>query len=441
VCGLVIRAVGLPLAGTPDVGVWKTWSFAASRNVSVMYGVGGQPPERGIVTWGTHQTTVDYPPAALYGLAIVGRAYRTIDPAFKDGRLLTAAIKAAILLADAGVCAALWLLIRRRYSEPAGRTAALLYWLNPGAIMDGAVLGYLDPWAGCLTAGALLAIDGGVFGWGGALLALAVLTKAQSILVVPVAVLLLLHRAGRSWVKAGLTASAAAIVTGVVLLAPFARIGALANVRQGIGSLFRHDMLSGQAANTWWIVTWLLRASYAARDLGTWAAWTMRVPILGVSRVTALGYPNPRPIAAVAAGVVIAWALWRARRATPAVVLAAGALTVHAYFTLEVQVHENHLYLALPLMAAAAAVLPRLRGPFYLVSVVFALNLFLFYGVGGDFRGPSRGLTIVDATVLLSFINVGALLWHVRRFSQACGADLTAPVIEDLAPSRRPQES
>jgi hypothetical protein len=426
VCGLIIRALGLPLAGTADVDVWKTWSYAASQDVSTMYGVGGEPPERGVVTWGKRRMTVDYPPAALYGLALVGRAYRAIDPTFTDGRLLTVAIKVAILLADAAVCAGLWMLIRRRCSESAGRAAALLYWLNPGAIMDGAVLGYLDPWAGCLVMGALLAVDGGAFAWGGAVLALAVLTKPQAVLVIPVAALFLVHRAGRDRWKAALAASSAAIMTVAVLLAPFARIGALANVRQSVGSLLRHDMLSGEAANAWWIVTWLLRASYAAGDMGTWAAWTMRVPILGISRVTALGYPNPRPIAALAAGSLIAWALWRARRAPAAVVLAAGALAVHAYFTLEVQVHENHLYLALPFMAAAAALLPRLRGPLYLVSAVFAMNLFLFYGFGRDFRSPSRAFTIVDATVVLSFVNLGALAWHARRFAAVCASEQTA---------------
>src|SRR5439155_10378716 len=124
-----------------------------------------------------------------------------------------------------------------------------------------AVLGYLDPWTGSLALGALLAMDGGAFGWGGALLTLAVLTKLQSVLVIPVAGLLLLHRAGRAWAKAVVAASAGALTTGAVLLMPFARIGALPNLRRGVGSLLWHDMLSGEAANTWWLVTWLLRAS------------------------------------------------------------------------------------------------------------------------------------------------------------------------------------
>jgi hypothetical protein len=423
--GLIVRLLALPLAGTPDVDVWKTWSYGAAQDVSTMYGVGGNPPERGVVIWGARRTTVDYPPVALYGLALVGRAYRAFDPSFTDGRALTIAIKLTILLSEAVMAWCLFLLVGR-WSEPGGRVAALLYWLNPAAILDGAVLGYLDPWAGALAMISIVALDRSRSAAGAGALILAVLTKAQAVLLVPFAGLLLLYREGRHRMKGAVIACAAAVGTIVVVLTPYARIGALENLRQGVGSLLRHDMLSGQAANLWWIVTWLLRASYAAPDLGVKAAWTMSVRILAVSRVIELGYPNPRPIGAIAAGSVIAWALWRVRRSPPELILAAGALAIHAYFVLEVQVHENHLYLALPLMAAAAAQIPKLRAPFYLLSGIFALNLFLFYGVGRPFPVPPRSFTLIDATVVLSFVNVAALLWHARRFALVTASEEAA---------------
>lgn len=419
--GLILRVACLPLRGTGDMEVWKTWSYAATLSVSTMYGVGGQPPERGIVTWGARHMTVDYPPGALYGLAIVGRVYRAIDPAFTDGAGLTIAIKLAILLGDAAACFGVWALMRR-ISATAGRTAALFYWLNPATIMDGAVLGYLDPWYGALAMAALLAVDGGAFAWGGAVLAVAVLTKPQALLIMPVFGLLLLHRADRTRWKAAVAAALAAAATSAALLAPFARIGAMANVRQGVGSLLRHDMLSAEMSNLWWIVTWILRSSYGATELGAWAAWTAPVRILGISRAVALGYPNARVIGTALASSLMLWGFWRARRGPLPIVLAAGAFAIHAYTVLSVQVHENHFYLALPLMAAAGAVLPRMRAPFALASTVCVLNLFLFQGLGRDFAIHSRGLTIVDATVLLSFVNVAALVWHARRFSeQAAG--------------------
>ena len=107
------------------------------------------------------------------------------------------------------LCLALWQLMRR-YSVPVARAAVLFYWLNPAAILDGAVLGYLDPWLGALTMVSLLALDRGAFAWCGAALALTALTKLQILLILPAIGLALLHRAGRDWWKAALAAALAA---------------------------------------------------------------------------------------------------------------------------------------------------------------------------------------------------------------------------------------
>jgi hypothetical protein len=56
-----------------------------------------------------------------------------------------------------------------------------------------------------------------------------------------------------------------------------------------------------------------------------------------------------------------------------------------------------------------------LRPVFYGVSAVFALNLFLFFGLGRDFPLPPRNLTIVDATVLVAVANCVLLIVHARR--------------------------
>jgi hypothetical protein len=419
--GLILRAAGLPFRGTDDMDVWKLWTHAGSINVTTMYGVGGDPPERAVLVWGQRSGTVEYPPATLYALAAVGHVYRAIDPFYTDGAGLTVAVKLSILLGDVALCLALWQLMRR-YSAAAARTAVLFYWLNPAVILDGAFLSYLDPWLGALTVASLLALDRGRYAWCGAALALTVLTKLQVVLILPAIALALLQRAGRGWWRAALAVTAAAAATTAMIVWPFVRIGALPNMIQGAGRAFHHDMLSAEAANVWWIATWILRS-----------AWTTPVRILGISRAVALGYPNPRAIGTALAGGMMLWAFWRARRASPAVILAAGACAMHAYTVLSVQVHENHLYLALPLMAAAGAVLPRMRAPYVLTSLVCLLNLFLFQGLGKDFRLPPRNITIVDATVLLSFVNVAALIWHARRFAAACASDETArPAAVDL---------
>jgi hypothetical protein len=96
------------------------------------------------------------------------------------------------------------------------------------------------------------------------------------------------------------------------------------------------------------------------------------------------------------------------------------AFIVHAYFLLGVAVHENHLYLAVPMLAAAAAFRPRLRPVLAGVSGVFALNLYLFFGFGRGLPLPPRNFTIIDSTVLLALANCSLFVWHARILSAEC---------------------
>jgi hypothetical protein len=421
------------------VFVWKTWSYGAlQQGVTRLYGVGGSPPERGIVRWGDRFTTVDYPPLALYELGAAGALYRLFDPSFRDSRLLNVAMKLLPLVAEIGLAVLLWHLVRRRYGDGPAVWAFTAFWLNPAMILAGPVLGYLDPLMALPALAAIVAAASGLPFIAGALLAIACLTKAQAVFIAPV-VGLAGWSAGRARSLAATAAGGA--VVALATIAPFILAGAWRNLQQGVGSLLRHDMLSADAANFWWIVTYVMRALYAVHDLGAWGAWTMTVRILGISRVVALGYPNPRPLAAAVIVAASLWALWRVRHSRHlTALLACAAFIVHAYFVLGVQVHENHLYLAVPLLAAAAAVNHALRPVFYGVSAVFALNLFLFFGLGRDFPLPPRNLTIVDTTVLVAVANCVLLIVHARRLrseSRTANRDARPPTRDPRPASQR----
>jgi hypothetical protein len=215
-------------------------------------------------------------------------------------------------------------------------------------------------------------------------------------------------------------AGAAAIVSFVLLL-PYLFIGAGRNLVQAVSSLLRHDMLAAYAANAWWVFTYFMRASYAMSDLGAWTAWTMPMRILGISTIVKLGYIDPRPFATAAVTLAALWALWRARHSRElSLFCALGAFIVHAYFVLGVAVHENHLFLAVPLLAFAACARPRLRPIHIAISVVVAANLFLFFGFGRGIPVPPRTFTVIDATVLLAAANCVLFVWHLRTFAVEC---------------------
>lgn len=415
----LVRLAGLPSPGTHDVAVWKTWSYGASQNPFVVYGVGGDPPVRGTVTYGEGVTTVDYPPVALYELGLAGVLYRAVHPDYPDTWQLTAAVKLPGLLAGLLLTAGLFLGVRRMAGREAGQWAALAYWLNPATILNAEVLGYLDPLVMAPAVLAFVLAGVGRPGLSGAAMAVALLTKPQALLVGPALALAVWRLAGTRGLLRG--AAAGAATTGVLLL-PYLWIGALPNMWLAFGSWSaRRDIMSAWAANLWWVVTWITRAYYSIGDFGFPRSFLLPVRrILQISSFTKVGLPNPRPFAAGLLAVALGWACWRARRARDlAPIVGLAAFTVHAFFTLSVNVHEHHMMMMVPLLALAGALRRAYRPLLYAVSLICALNMNMVYGLGmgWGFAFP-RALTPIDATVLLAFVNLGAFAWHARLFAR-----------------------
>jgi hypothetical protein len=113
---------------------------------------------------------------------------------------------------------------------------------------------------------------------------------------------------------------------------------------------------------------------------------------------------------------------------------ALAALTAHAYSVLAIEVHENHLFYAVPFLVIVAAARPRYRRLFAATSAVLALNVYFFYGFG--YRGAyvlSRNMTGVDITVILAACNCALLVWHALLFRQEVR---TSPVRTGVEPGR-----
>jgi len=241
---------------------------------------------------------------------------------------------------------------------------------------------------------------------------------------------------------------AARVVTGAVLvaavaLAPIVLAGGWPNFLISMASLTHHNMVSGNAANPWWIYTWIFRAYYDL-DQGVWAAFTQPVRILGLTTVEELGHASPKPLGMILSATAIVWACWRVARAQVAqedraarwpLAAALGAFIVHAYFMWTVPVHENHLYLAVPLAGLAAVALVPYRRLAWAIGVQQALNLFLFYGISEGLGWlPPRGLTGVDTTVVLAWLSLGVFAWHARVLARVTGPGFRQPTTDDRNP-------
>ncbi len=451
--GVLLRAAALPGPGTGDLTVWKVWSYNAARHgVGGMYGVGGTPPERRELAYAGATATVDYPPLALYELGLAGRAYRAWSHRqFPNATPLNAFVKLPGVVSEIGLALLLFAVVRASIGLAAARLAAAAYWLNPAALFDGSILGYLDAQYLLPAVAALAAAARGWPALAGALIAAAVLTKAQGIFIAPAVALAVWTTGARDKRIASLrSAAAAGLATGAAIIAPVVVAGGWPNMVQALGRLAHHDMLSANAANLWWVIGYLLRAWYSMHDMGVRAALTAPAKILGIQRVIDIGYPNPRGIGIALTAAAMGWALWTAYKSTiqsvnpstiqsvnPSTIqsairnpqsamdvwLVAGlaAFSVHAYATLSAQVHENHLFAAVPLLVLASAGRPAFRPICAVVSAVVALNLNLFYGFGDSIGyALPRAWTIVDLTVLLALVNCFLLLWHAAVLKSEC---------------------
>jgi len=312
----------------------------------------------------------------------------------------------------------LFFAVRRIAGESAARWAAVAYWLNPAAIISASVGGYLDTLFVLPAAGSLVAAVGGWPALSGGLIAASVLTKPQGIFIVP-AVIVAIWNAGdpvdrRSRVAVAL---AGAVVASAAIVAPVVAAGAWWNMVHGLRSQTNEIYVSMEGYNFWWIAGHFLWTAYAwQRGLSVWSVFTAPVARIPFVRAATHGLPYLRVTGAMLGVAGIAWGTWIGRRARDlSLVAAVGAFSVHAYAVLGAQVHENHVFAAMPLLIVAAAERKRFVPILAGVSAFLAFSM-IFY-ILGDEEGSivlSRTLTLVDTTLLLAVFNCVLLVWHAK---------------------------
>ena len=421
IAGALLRAAILTSPGSPDLHTWKAWSYTAAVDPLGLYGTGGTPPERRMLRWAEVTGTTEYLPLGLYELGVVGVFYRAIDPPYRDSPWLTCLIKLPGLLAELALVIVLLTCSRRVMEPAAARWMAMAIWLNPAVIINGAALGYLDAQMAMPMALAFIAVIAGRPGLAGVLAAAAVLTKPQALFAGPALLLAVTQQRHMPVTRALALSAGGALAAAAAILLPIVFHGAWPNMLQAVGRAASHDMLSGYGVNVWWVVTWIIRSVYAAPVLGWFEAFTTPVRILGITRFVEIGFFDPKPIAAAIVVAFTIWFFWRHRRAsTPALWAFAGGWTVLTYFVWNVPVHENHLYLAVPLLALAGALDHRYRPAFWAVSIISALNMYLFYGLGAGWPPLiGRSWTGVDLTVILALFTCGVWLALTYRARSA----------------------
>lgn len=419
VLGLAIRLLTLAWPGTEDMEIWKGWAYGASTTpVARLYGVGSEQgaPVWGVIHYGTFTTRIDYPPLMVYVLGTIGHAYGLTTVGNFGARAFNRYIRAPIVLGDLLTLALIALALRGRVSAARLQTALIAFWLNP-AILLATILGYLDAVAFPAAIAAVMCATGDWPLASGVFVAISTLLKPQAVLFFPVLIAVWLRRGRLAGACRGLAGAAAAFIACLI---PFAAAGTLPNLAAALRTLGRHDMISGNACNLWWLIGYGVQMKDAIHSgASAGAALAVPVDIVSVTRLVSLGFPNPRYIGVALLAItalVAVRAVWRRPDAERAAI--AAALVVCSYFVLAAQVHENHFWPAVPLLIVAAALNPRYRGPAVVLSALFALNLVVFYGLGRTEpvivpRRLGIDVTVVIAlAVVLSWAWLLAMVWR-----------------------------
>ena len=314
VAGALIRAAALPLPGAGDVDPWKVWSYHAVKDgVTRLYG-SGSPPQAIDFVFHDSVAAVNYPPLALYELAAAGWVYSLATGGrFPDTVALTMTMKLLPVLFEAGIVATLFMAIRRTVAGDRAQWAAVAYWLNPAAIACASIGGYIDALPALPALGALVAAVVGFPAVAGGLVACAVLTKPQGVLVLP-AVLLAVWNNGDPrrtlGVKRLTTAAAGGLVISAIILAPIVIAGVWPNMVHMLKTMTDDESLSMSGYNVWWLAGHAMTVAYAwTRGADVWAAVTAPATYVAFDRVAAHGLGHLRAAGTLLAVAGIGWGI------------------------------------------------------------------------------------------------------------------------------------
>ena len=400
-----------------DLVAYRRWAMGAVREgVSRVY----------------RTTDIDYPPLYAYMLEPLGHAYARLSPGVgtrKGGDLAiwTALVKLPPLAFDLATAALLCVIGRRIDARqgPHARWRLLLpgvYLANPAVVFDGGYWGHPDSILGFFVLAAFVAVVEGRAATAFGLLTLGALTKPLAAPFFPLLLAFAWRLGGARAVARGALAS---VAVSAMVFAPFVWSGdaafVLARVR---GDLDRMPFTAVNAHNLWGLLApWQPAEEPIALHLTpTWIG----LGLFGIAYAATLAGARRSRDSGLAASEAALWA----------------GFVAASFFILATHMHENHLFLALPLLAAALPLGRPWPAVFAGLSVAVLLNLVLHdplipgrapftWGGPTDGARPSHGRSFffmewlsVQAATVFTLVVYSGFAWALwARVSTATKAE------------------
>ena len=445
IAGLVLRFALAWMPGTEDMYPNRMWGAHALRSGLVnVYSLSDQdwltilllrlrgiharvnvvsPTELGPL--GPFAAVAAYPPGNIlafeFSIALCKALQRGV---LKTGPLLNTCMNLPPILFSLGIFLVVWFFVKKELGT-VPVAALAIFWLHPVLILVSPVLGYTDSIFVFLCLVSLIFCFRRQYTLGVLFLALACLTKPQSVLIIPI-VATAVFSEGR-WRALAHYGTRLAFFS-LLLLLPFALAGRFLGVFAGVLQNVFVPALSAQQLNIWWLLGGMVHASRGA---------SQGVPpgVIGmVSRADFQSWAglNPSwialPVFGIFTGVNLYFLFSELRRGNRWALFWSAALEVFGFTMLMMCTHEHHLYAffvyALPLLALRNRSMTRL---YWVLSVLFGLNIFLFNGLGEGYTSVSYALRTLlgfDLTIPVALANILTFVvlvsgkrWWFRRMA------------------------
>lgn len=252
----------LPFAAPGEARHLGPWIFAATLASLILATGDGYWADlnywaewtRHLQSWGYVALPANYPPLFMHWLWLTGRFLSHFQLSAQPDFLLHLLAMTPALLGHVGLLLILDRMFRRFHPDGAGRlTAAGFVALNPALLFDGPFWGQVDILFCVFAVAALhLLIVSKRLAWVFPLLALALLTKFQTIFVAPVLAPLLWHRRSKT-LFAGILP---AVLLAALILWPYWHAGSLVSMLQQayLQASSTYPVASFNAHNLWYLL-------------------------------------------------------------------------------------------------------------------------------------------------------------------------------------------
>jgi dolichyl-phosphate-mannose--protein O-mannosyl transferase/Gpi18-like mannosyltransferase len=428
VVGFLIRLAFIGNEGfKTDVGTFEAWALSlADKGFANFYGNAG---------------FADYPPGYFYILAVVGHLWEWLFKPFDGGFvILRALVKLPAILADLGVGALLYAVVRRFSTTGVAVGAAALYLLDPAIIYNSALWGQVDSISGGLALLAmylLLRSDDteprGPINWwivdGWLALAYSLLIKPQAAVLLPLLVAFAFIDPARR--RTGLLSTGVGIIGSVVLALVLSVPFHPGNPVETMRWLFERYSFGSNV--------------YAYNSVNAFNLWALRgqmwVPDTPQADTSYLFRLVPQYIWGIGLVVAaVALTVWRyVQERTPRALLESAAIATIAFFILATRMHERYLFNGVIFTIACLPFARRYLWSAVALSIVLFANLIYSLQYLAAMTNHTPGVNPQNlwgtGTVLLSLLAVGTFFYLGYMY---LGGPVSEPALESASEAKAP---